>query len=336
MKKVRYEVDPHNRLVIEKTGRKTRLSRYRRVINGIFKIDKKNRLIYHVKSPIPDGIDIPHQIKLKGRWSLTDDHNLRLTFDKWKRETFGDRLTLQGHIIDVKKNALLFSITTKTKDEALSTHILKLQGEWQADKYNRLIFRVNRERGKHDILIFNGVWKIDKNHRVIYQYQKARLIRKRKKLHTLTFRGHWDITDKTRISYVIDKETGSLFNFKATLDTFEHNYIKYRLGIGLSHKAKPQRRLITLFGTWKIKKGMGLIFEVEYEKREVHAILFGAEARLTKKDMISLRLKNSKDEELGAELKLSRRLLKGDGEAFLRLLKSERELVITAGAGRRW
>ena len=46
MQKIRYEIDPHNRLV-------RRLPRFRKVIDGKFKIDKKNTLIYHVKAPVP-------------------------------------------------------------------------------------------------------------------------------------------------------------------------------------------------------------------------------------------------------------------------------------------
>ena len=49
MPKVRYEVDPHSRLIIKKTGRKSQVPKYRHVADGRFKIGKKNSLTYHIK-----------------------------------------------------------------------------------------------------------------------------------------------------------------------------------------------------------------------------------------------------------------------------------------------
>jgi hypothetical protein len=346
MANLRYELDPHNRLVIKKTGKKTELTRFRQVLDGRFKIDKDNSLTYHIKAPIPKDVKAPHQIKLRGKWSLTQNHDLRFTLDKWRRQTFGDQLTLQGDITDVKKNSFLFAITTRTKQGTTSIYTLKLEGSWQADRDNRLTFRVRRSRDEYDILTFDGIWEIGKNYQVIYKYEKTQLVRKQKKIHTLTFKGYWDIKDKSRISYVIDKNTNSAFNFSAgggsafggrtSLGIFKDNYIKYELGIGLSRRPKPIKRIITLFGSWKIKKTIGLVFEVGYGKKKIQAIVFGAEARLTDKDTVLFRLRNDLNKGIGAELELSHRIIKGDGQAFLRLLKSKRESTILVGAGWRW
>ena len=336
MQKLRYEIDPHNRLVVSETGRKAPLSRFRKVLDGRFKVDKNNILSYHIKAPVPRDVNIPHQVKLKGKWLLTGNHDLKLTLDKWGRQTFGDRLTLQGDIIDVNKNSILFAVTTWTKEGIQSTYALKFRGSWQADKNNRLTFRARKEEGKHDILTLNGIWKINKKHQIIYQYEKAQLIRKLRKIHTLTFKGHWDIKDKTRIAYIIDRNTNSVFNFRTGLGLFRDDYIKYEVGIGLSQRAKPVKQRITLFGKWKIKKNAGLIFEVGYENKKLHAIIFGAEARLTDKDTVLFKLRNDLNKDISANLKLSHKILKGDGEAFIRGLKSKRECAIFAGAARRW
>ncbi|MBU4473465.1 MAG: hypothetical protein L6254_01470 [Candidatus Omnitrophica bacterium] len=346
MEKVHYELDPHNRLVIKKSGREAELRRFRKVLDGQFKVDKNSTLTYHVKAPVSEDLKAPHQVKLRGVWSLTKNHDLRLTLDKWKRQTFGDQLTLQGDIIDVHKNSLLFAVTTRSQGNTQSLYGLKLQGSWQADKNNRLTFRVKRGGDEYDTLAFDGIWQINKNHQIIYQYQKAQLKRRPKKIHTLTFKGYWDIKDKTRISYIIDKDThsgfdfsaggGSAFGGKTTLGIFKDNYIKYEIGIGLASKTKPVKRTITLYGSWKLKKDLGLIFEVEYENSKICAIIFGAEARLTDKDTVLFKLKNNLNREIGAELELAHQILRGDGEAFLRLLQSRQESVISAGAGWRW
>ncbi len=195
--KVRFEIDPYNRLIFSEKS-KIGVPRFRYALDGYFKTDKNNNLSYHIKAPTPQGACIPHQIKLRGKWSLTDDHNLQLTLNKWGRQTLGDKLTLQGKILDIRKNSLLFSVTTKTKENTQSTYILKLAGAWQADKNNRIIFKAKRSRGKHDILTFKGAWEINKQHQIIYNYKKSQLIRKQKSLNTLTFKGYWDIQDKTR------------------------------------------------------------------------------------------------------------------------------------------
>ena len=82
--RVRFEVDPHNRLIIAETGKKTDVHRFRHILTGRFKIDKNNSLSYHVKAPTPEGAQIPHQVKLNGKWSLTDDHKLELTLNTYK------------------------------------------------------------------------------------------------------------------------------------------------------------------------------------------------------------------------------------------------------------
>ena len=336
MKKVRYEIDPHNRLIIRCSDKKTSLPLFRKVLDGYYKIDKNNKLIYHVKEPLTRDKDTPRQIKLKGKWSLTKNHDLKLTLDNWKRQTYGDQVILKGDIIDVDKNSFSFAVTTRTKENVMSTHMLKLQGSWQADSNNRLTFRAKKQKSHPDTLVLDGVWELSKNHQIIYTYEKKHLLRTKKKLHTLTFKGSWDILDKTRISYVIDRNTNSTFNFRTSLGIFKGNYIKYELGIGLSYRAKPIKRKVALFGKWKIKKNIGLVFEVEYEKGEVYAVVFAVNAKLTDKDTLLVRLKNMIGKDVGVELKLSHKILNGNGTMFFRALKSKRESAIFAGAAKGW
>ncbi len=124
MEKLRYEMDPHNRLVVG--GRKIPLGRFRKVLDGRFRMEENNTLAYHVKTPVGDE-NIPHQFKLKGEWSLTKEHDLRLTLNKWGRQTFGDKLTFKGQIVDVRKNSLLFAFTTKTERKRTNGYLCLLE-----------------------------------------------------------------------------------------------------------------------------------------------------------------------------------------------------------------
>ena len=337
MQKIRYELDPYNRLILNSSGKKSTLTKFRKVLDGRFKIDKDNNLSYHVKAPLSNTENIPHQVKIKGEWSLTDNHDLRLTLDKKGRETLGDEITLQGKILDTSANSLLFAITTRTKENKRSTYVLSLGGSWKADTSNRLSFHVKKEKGEHDILTFRGVWEINKSHQIIYLYEKAHLLRKKSTTHELMFKGYWDIREKARISYVLSKDTDSVFRFKTSAGVFKEGYVKYEVGVGLMNKAKLVKKTLTLFGKWKIKKNVGLIFEIKYENNVIHAIVFGAEVRITNKDTVLFKLKNDiENRDIGINVELSRKILKGDGEAFIRALKSNRERAIYVGAAWRW
>jgi len=336
VQKVRYEIDPYNRLVLDETGSRSDLSRFRLVLDGRFKIDSLNNLSYHVKAPISDKDKLPNQIKIQGEWSLTDNHELCLAVEKSARDTFGDKITLCGDIIDVNAGSLSFAVTTVSKENTRSTYILNLGGFWKADGSNRLSFHVSKESGKYDILTFNSAWEINKNHEIVYQYEKADLIRKKRKTHTLTFKGCWDIKDACRISYMLSGDSASAFDFKTGAGIFNEDYIKYELEIGLSLRPEPVERTITLAGRWSLKKDVGLVFEIDYGNMTC-AIVFGADAKLTDRNTVAFRLKNDiENKNIGIKLELSRKMLSGDGEAFLRVLSSTRESAIYAGAAWRW
>jgi len=277
----------------------------------------------------------PHQLKLKGNWSLSDNHNLKLTLNNWRRQTLGDELTLKGEIIGAKTNSLLFAVTTRSKD-TLSTNILKLRGRWQADKNNRLTFRAVNVSGKNDCLRFTNLWEINKKHQITYHYDKSYPGKTKKIKKILSFKGFWDITERNKLAYKLDLKGNSRFDFRTGVSVVANNYIKYEVGIGLSDKYRPVKRIITLYGKWKIKKRANLLFEIEYENQKPHAIKFGADVRLTEKDKIEFKLKNKFGQPLGMEITLSKKLLKGSGTAYLRLLKSAKETALHLGTARQW
>lgn len=339
MQKLRYETDPYNRLVVRETGRKLPLTRFRRVFDGRFKTGPNGILIYHIKAPmygLAPKRKAPHQVKLRGRWSLNKNHDLVLTLDKWRRQTVGDELTLKGEIVAVSSNSISFAVTTRSKENLDTRNILKLQGRWQADEHNRLTFKVKKGEGRHDTLTFDGIWEIDKKHRIVYKYEKAQLIRKRTLKKNLTFKGSFDITKRNRLSYELSRDGKSAFDFRTGLGFLHEKYIKYEIGIGVSDRKQPVNRTLILYGKWKIKRNVGLLFEIKYEKGKSKAIKFGADARLTKRNEVKFRIKNEMRKDLHLELKLSRKLLRGDGEAFIKLLKDKKEAAIYVGAGWKW
>ncbi|MFH1395012.1 MAG: hypothetical protein ABIH09_02525 [Candidatus Omnitrophota bacterium] len=337
MNKIKYELDPYNRFTIQKTDKKTRLLRFREVISGRFRIGKDNSLTYQIKKPDCSYQNIPHQLKIQGKWSLTKKHELCFTVDKQSRKTFGHQLILKGEVLDVNRNSLFFAVKTRTKRNTDLSYVLTLKGIYNADKNNRLTFKAQRERGVYDILTFDGAWTINSNHQIVYEYQKACLKTKVNKIHTLLFKGWWDIKDRARISYILDKKTGSGFDFTTSLGVFRDNCIKYEAAVKVSTRLNPVKRMIILTGTWKLLKNAGITFEIESAAGKWQSISFSADAKIARKHNIELKLKNfAGTKNLDAKLIIKREMLEGAGQAFFEFLKMKKETAVFVGMGCKW
>ena len=127
--KIRYEIDPHNRLIYEKTGEESEVPGFRTVLDGNFEIDENNHVACHVKKS--QGSDIPQQVKLRGGWALDKEHNLALTLDKWGNQIAGNKLTVESELIDAKDNKLSFALTSKDSEGNNHIYIVKLGGRRQ-------------------------------------------------------------------------------------------------------------------------------------------------------------------------------------------------------------
>lgn len=336
--KIRYELDPYNRLVA--VGGKLSLPKQRRVLDGRFVMGKRNSLEYRIKSPAGTSERGPYQLKLKGAWSLTADHNIKLTFDRSSGGFFGDSLTIAGDIIDVKGNALLFAVTTKRNEYTRTTYILNMTGIWQADENNRLLFMVKKGVSRYDTLVFSAGWEVNNNNEILYRYERSHPGKKFKTMHSFILRGQWKVAGKGSLKYQLETKSNSTFSFRTSLGIIEKNFIKYELGIVLSRRVRPVKRVITLFGVWRIKRGLALFFDVKCAGGKIYSMSFSAEARLTPRDTISFKLKSPDStrptEDLGLRFELNHALLAGDGNAFLRVLRSRGESSILVGAGCRW
>lgn len=339
MQRLIYELDPHNRLIARSGAKGRGLSRFRHVINGEFKMGERGLLIYHIKSPsrnLAQQLNLPYQLKLSGRWSLTENHDLKITFDKCALAGFRNEIVLAGEIIGAEADSLLFSVTQKMSDNTTKTRILKMEGVWQADKQNRLTFKVSKEGGLHDTLIFEGEWEIDKNHQIIYKYKKDFSETGKKAERSLALAGFWNMTEKDTLTYHLDFIDRSFFAFKAGYGRAYNDRIKYEVGIGLKNKKRPRRKEIILYGKWNIRQGAGLIFEISYGSGQIGGMVFGAEARLGSNSKIEFDLRTASGKPLGMSLALSRTILKGSGELYSRALFSEKEKAVYIGGGFKW
>jgi hypothetical protein len=328
--KIRYEIDPHNRLVFKKTGKKSEVSMFRTVLDGKFEIDKNSSIIYHVKKS--QCYDVPQQLKLKGEWSLDKDHNLVLTLDKWGNQIAGNKLTIESELIDAKANMLFFAVATRDAENKTTIYVIKLGGKWQADEHNRLTFNIENETGLTHRITLQGIWEVNRQNEIIYTYEKSTHGKKEKRVKTITFNGYWNIAGKHRIIYVLNKEINSELDFKVSIGKPSGKGLQYEMGIG----ATSSKKIITLFGNWKVNKNLGLLFEMPYEEGNIQGVTFGGWVKFGRNNILEIRLQNKTGEDLGIDIKLSRSLIDGEGEAFIRALRSQEEVSIVAGLGFRW
>ncbi len=335
---ITYEIDPYNRLVINKKA-KPGASKYRLSLDGYFKSGKAGSLQYHIKTPYKyRSFDrLPYRITLKGHYSLTKDHDILFTLRRSHKQRSEGTLLLKGDIIYVKENSIGFAVTTKSSSSQATTRTLSLNGSWRMDNKKQILFKIEKGRGKYDTLTFTGGWIVNKQNEIEYVYKKTLMKSKEKREERLTFKGSWEVIDNNRINYSLGLKNDSGFELEASLARAgflgKKNALIYKLGTGISGKGHVIKT-IAIYGKWKLTRRTGLLFEVRYSGKRRSYLSFGAEVRLNKRDELLFLLKDKKNNPLGIEIALRRRFLGNSGQALLKLLASKEERSVQLNVGK--
>jgi hypothetical protein len=192
-----------------------------------------------------------------------------------------------------------------------------------------LVFQVESESGASGNITLQNSWEINKQNEIVYTYEKFLRDKKQKVIKAIAIKGHWEISERQKIIYVLNKETGSKLDLKVSAGKSTAKGLEYEIGIG----ATSRKKVITLFGSWRINPKIGLLFQMPYEEGKLKKVVFGASGRLDKNLNLEMRLESSLGEDLGIDIKLSKSILRGQGEAFIRALRSQKEIFISAGIG---
>lgn len=336
-KKIHFSVDEQNRLIM-----KTSTTEKPIVIKGRFRNDSNNNLIYLVEKPISDRrghfgfirqYRLPRRLEFKGRWKLNSNHDLVL--DLQDEENFGrGTLIIKGKILRVNEDFLDFQIKTKQQATVEIIHILRIKGTWQADRFNRITFEVER-KVIPEALIFKGAWEINKSQQITYCYEKTSLKTKTKIKESLVFDGFWQITKKDKLRYILFNSHDSYFDFKVQVESTniypKEGEIKYRLGVGLRESRRV--KIISLFGTWKFGKKGDIGFNIDYGKSQRLTLNFLAGLKLSSNKELVFGLKDLTGKSLGISLIYKRNLLsKKDLECILQLKNKYKDFYIGAEA----
>jgi len=326
--KTLYQIDNQNNLIIKRKKQKI-------IPRGNFKITADNRLNFWLNEPTTwlRKYNLPKRIEFLGKWSLNSNYDLELYLYEGKNLLQKNPLVLKGEIISAQAESLSFLIKTEDKRGVQKFKILKLNGYWQADEYNRINFLVEKKEDIPDTLIFKNAWQINPNQKITYTYQKTNLLTKNKTQQTIEFEGFWQINSSHKLTYILSGGNKSYFDFriqKESLNLYpEDGKIKYRIGIGIK---KEKMQTIYLYGTWKFSKKGALLFEMDYGEGRIKAIEFSPVLNITKKDTISFSLYNFKNEPLGITINFFHRFLKElDAEFYLKIKNQLKEKAINVG-----
>lgn len=296
--KVLYDVDPHNRLIVKKTGRRANVRGFRQIVHGRFKTDSKNKLYYELYKS--SGATTPQKIRFSGNYSLDKRHNLILTLNKWNRKRHGGRLRMRTGIVHANGHEIVFLMNTRATRRRKSAYIMRLHGSWQVDSNNRLTFGVKKQRDKIDNLTLFNAWKINKNNEIAYSYGRDSKI--------ITLKGSWRIKDRQRLSYALDKGINSGFDFRTSLGRVvmkaKKPYIRFDIAIDISKKKRIRRKIVFTCKR-RIGKGRDITLEVSPGKRS-------------------------------ASLKLTNEILGNKGLAYIESYLKDREGYLGGGAAFRW
>jgi hypothetical protein len=252
---------------------------------------------------------------LDGTWSLTPEHELHYSLDASNSSTTGDKTILQATIKDIRHNALLFEATNQP-----DTQTFLLEGTWQADEENKLIFKIKKENGLYDTLTFNNTWIMDTRNRLVYEYETQG---NTTTTHQLFFKGYWDTADDKRLYYELDQKSGSRLAFRIGASQLEKNRIVYKIMVG------GQERSVDIRGEWRVSPTLKLGFEVDYGDGLFKTIKFEGEVSLTDKDTLSFKLGD------GNEIKLSHEFLK-DSDVYLQYRQSSGGPQLEGGIEVKW
>ncbi len=246
-------------------------------IPGHFTTDEYNRLIYIISRTKSDfrkkyGFD---KIILEGNWQLDKDHNLIFKIQKSQKLRV-KKLKLTGKILQVSGNYLLFEILSRPQEKITTISTIKLKGLWRQDRFNRIVFEVQR-KSKPDVLIFRNAWNITRDYYIEYRYKQPPT----KQIHGFVLKGSWDITEKNKLVYILAGSSNSLFEFRANLEAStvysQKGKIKYCIGIGY-RKTRVQRYIIFI-GEWKRGRKYSLKFELQTTSGQLSGFNFRYEIK---------------------------------------------------------
>ncbi len=280
------------------------------------------------------------KIKIDGVWSLTNDHDLKLRISGVNAYLEGKTLLFRGDIIKVTGSGFYFKVQSSDRIKGLRLRTLKLEGRWQADSNNRLIFRISGNRGRNSTLRLQGAWQINKRNELIYTYVKTDLKTKTKKERTLVFKGHWVLGSHILV-YQLEDQHGSSFSFKASVQSrtlmAKDGAIRYQIGVKFVRKRtlRTRNQTVYIFGKWKLNRDLSVSFEIKHPGGKGQRADFTVEKVIARGNTVTMSLRSERGKLSGIEVLFYKKTTKNI-EMFVSLGKHKSGIKALVGAKVKW
>jgi len=229
-------------------------------------------------------------------------------------------LALQSEVIHPAEDGLVFLHTEEREDGSSSTRTVRLRGRWRLTPSNELRFRVKYSEKE---LAFAGAWKIGKFNELVYEAVLAERKKGYAFFETLTFRGAWELGRGFRLSYQLEGTPGRL-ELAGRIARFETSNgrarIHYARGAAARARVRPARlEELVLFGLWRPISRTELGFEIKLRGGGTSLLKLRGAWQIRKGTWVELSVTEAGDfSRPRFAVKLSRTVLKGRGEIFLK------------------
>lgn len=368
-----YKIDPQNRLVFGPTGKGSKKTRSRTVV------DAKGT---SVKTSAHIPLDKQHDPRASARGSIAV-----LSRGPGHGKVAPGRASLDGKFSVDEKNQLSYSLTQPSQGEKKQ---IKLAGQWALDDDHNLLYQLDaagkagdtstlklkgeiisvdayslafalatrNDKGSLSLytLTLTGKWQADENNCLAFEVEKGIGA----SAGTLTFTGTWAVDKNHEVIYRVKNKASKITNeltFKGRWDISERNCLVYSLsgdddsrfvfGVEFERYDEQKKalvykvavggssatRAIELSGEWKFCPKTGLLFEMNYAEGRVERVVFGASCVMADGTECQVKLKNKLGKSVGVELELSRKIFDDAGSVFLKTAVDRGAWEITAGVG---
>ena len=159
------------------------------------------------------------------------------------------------------------------------------------------------------------------NNEIVYEFEKADLKTKKKRIHKLVLKGYWKVDRKNRLYYELEKESAQPLKFQVGEAVFEKNRIKYKLMVGMH--AKTQH--LTFSGKWRLHKKVALGFAIDYGRNNEQTLTYTGEFALSKTKKLTFRL-NEK-----IAIRVSQKLTDENADLFMGIESQKEDYAVKAG-----
>ncbi len=289
------------------------------LLNGKYQI-KENKLFF---IPFRSTQNIPHKLRIEGKWSLKNSSKLIFTVDSSYSDTFGETISFDVKVSKANSESLELLLLNRKTPTYRKIKRIVFRGSFKVFKDRFLSFEINEnKKDGRDILIFNNKLEINKDNYLVYRYKTL------SKEQSFILKGKWRFSNCFLIYEFLDAKKS--LTFKVSLQRRRLKVLENRIyfNLGLEYDLKTSNK-VSLWGKWRFRNKSEVEFILNRTKKSLFVLKLSK--TFIKNRLLILSLDFGPDFGLG-KLELELRLKKGvDNDYYIKLFKKGSNLGLYLG-----